>query len=160
MMEDIAQRKVDVDGTVISTPKFTFDIDKQFSEIGLRYGFAMDTKLALHLFNPEYKESWLRQFKDIDLAQNIEEVDKIEESLIEVIRTSVKPGDEFFLSALETGILPQEWIEKVLKLLNPDDVEIDNNAISVALTEKPMRRRLSTTRRAKPLKKSKTRRNR
>ena len=31
IMEDIAQHKVNVDGTVISTPKFTFDLDKQFS---------------------------------------------------------------------------------------------------------------------------------
>ena len=162
IMEDIAQHKVNVDGTVISTPKFTFDLDKQFSEIGLRYGFAMDTKLALNIFNPEYKETWLRQFKDIDIAQNIEEVDKIEESLIEIIQT-IKSEDAFFISALETGTLPQEWIGKVLNLLNQDvemeDVKIENRAISVALTEKPIRRRLSTTRRAKPLKKSNTRRN-
>jgi len=159
IMEDIAQHNVDLDGTVISTPKFTFDLDRQFSEIGLRYGFIMDTKLALDTFNTEYKESWLRQFKDIDLSQNIEEVDKIEESLIEVIQTSVASEDAFFISALDTGSLPQEWIEKVLNLLN-EDVEIENNAISVALTEKPIRRRLSTTRRVKHLKKSKTRRNR
>ena len=160
IMEDIAQHKVNVDGNVISTPKFTFDLDKQFSEIGLRYGFAMDTKLALNIFNPEYKETWLRQFKDIDIAQNIEEVDKIEESLIEIIQT-IKSEDAFFISALETGTLPQEWIGKVLNLLNQEmeDVTIENRAISVALTEKPIRRRLSTTRRAKPLKKSKTRRN-
>jgi hypothetical protein len=162
IMEDIAQHKVNVDGTIISTPKFTFDLDKQFSEIGLRYGFVMDTKLALNIFNAEYKETWLRQFKDIDIAQNIEEVDKIEESLIEIIQT-IKSEDAFFVSALETGTLPQEWIGKILNLLNPDvemeDVKIENRAISVALTEKPIRRRLSTTRRAKPLKKSKTRRN-
>ena len=162
IMEDIAQHKVNVDGTVISTPKFTFDLDKQFSEIGLRYGFAMDTKLALNIFNIEYKETWLRQFKDIDIAQNIEEVDKIEESLIEIIQT-IKPDDAFFVSALETGTLPQEWIGKILNLLNLDvemeDVKIENRAISVALTEKPIRRKLSTTRRAKPLKKSNTRRN-
>ena len=162
IMEDIAQHKVNVDGTIISTPKFTFDLDKQFSEIGLRYGFVMDTKLALNIFNAEYKETWLRQFKDIDIAQNIEEVDKIEESLIEIIQT-IKSEDAFFVSALETGTLPQEWIGKILNLLNSDvemeDVKIENRAISVALTEKPIRRRLSTTRRAKPLKKSKTRRN-
>ena len=162
IMEDIAQHKVNVDGNIISTPKFTFDLDKQFSEIGLRYGFAMDTKLALNTFNPEYKETWLRQFKDIDIAQNIEEVDKIEESLIEIIQT-IKSEDAFFISALETGTLPQEWIGKVLNLLNQDvemeDVTIENRAISVALTEKPIRRKLSTTRRAKPLKKSNTRRN-
>ena len=141
IMEDIAQHKVNVDGTVISTPKFTFDLDKQFSEIGLRYGFAMDTKLALNTFNPEYKETWLRQFKDIDIAQNIEEVDKIEESLIEIIQT-IKSEDAFFISALETGTLPQEWIGKILNLLNLDveleDVKIENRAISVALTEKPI----------------------
>ena len=162
IMEDIAQHKVNVDGNVISTPKFTFDLDKQFSEIGLRYGFAMDTKLALNIFTPEYKDIWLTQFKQVNESRNIDEVDKIEECLHEVINT-IKPEDAFFVSALETGTLPQEWIGKVLNLLHQDvemeDVTIENRAITVALTEKPIRRKLSTTRRAKPLKKSNTRRN-
>ena len=150
VMEDIAQRAVDVSGTMISTPKFIFDCDKQFSDIGLRYGFAMDTKLALDTFSPEYKETWLQYFKDIDIAQDIAEVDKIEDSLIEVVQSTIKGDDAFFVNALNTGTLPQEWIEKVLGLLNPPDVEIEKTAISAATTEKPLaRRRLATTRRAK-----------
>jgi hypothetical protein len=151
VMEDIAQRVVDVSGTIISTPKFTFDCDKQFNEIGLRYGFAMDTKLSLDSFNPEYKEAWLQYFKDIDIAQDIAEVDKIEDSLIEVVQTTIKEEDAFFVNALNTGTLPPEWIEKILLLINPPDVEPEKTAISTATTEKPLntRRRLATTRRAK-----------
>ena len=153
VMEDIAQHTIDVSGTILSTPKFTFDCDKQFSEIGLRYGFAMDTKLTLDTFTPEYKETWLQYFKDIDLAQDIGEVDKIEDCLIEVVQSLIKPEESFFISALETGALPQEWIEKVLNLINPPaaekEVEVEKTAISAAVTEKPLaKRRLATTRRA------------
>jgi hypothetical protein len=150
VMEDIAQHVVDVSGTILSTPKFTFDSDKQFSDIGLRYGFAMDTKLALDSFNPEYKEAWIQYFKDIDIAQDIAEVDKIEDALIEIVQTTVKGDDAFFVNALNTGTLPQEWIEKVILLINPPDIEPEKTAISTAITEKPLaRRRLATTRRAK-----------
>ena len=150
IMEDIAQHVVDVSGGILSTPKFTFDSDKQFSDIGLRYGFAMDTKLALDTFTSEYKEAWLQYFKDIDISQDIAEVDKIEDALIEIVQTTVKGDDAFFVNALNTGTLPQEWIEKVLLLINPPDVEVEKTAISAATTEKPLaRRRLATTRRAK-----------
>ena len=150
IMEDIAQHVVDVSGGILSTPKFTFDSDKQFSDIGLRDGFAMDTKLALDTFTSEYKEAWLQYFKDIDISQDIAEVDKIEDALIEIVQTSDKGDDAFFVNALNTGTLPQEWIEKVLLLINPPDVEVEKTAISAATTEKPLaRRRLATTRRAK-----------
>ena len=119
IMEDIAQNTINVSETILSTPKFTFDYDKQFNEIGLRYGFAMDTKLILDTFTPEYKETWLQYFKDINLTRDINEVDKIEDCLIEVIQSQIKPEEEFFINALDTGILPQEWIEKVLNLINP-----------------------------------------
>jgi hypothetical protein len=157
MMEDIAQRVINVSGTVLSTPKFSFDFDKQFGEIGIRYGFAMDTKLILDSFQPEYKAAWIQYFKDIDLAQDIAEVDKIEDSLIQIIQENVKPDDAFFVNATETGSLSQEWIDKVLSLLNPtqpvtlanEDEEV-KTAVSQAQTEKPLntRRRLATTRRA------------
>ena len=158
IMEDVAQKKFERNGTILSTPTFKFDYDKQFSEIGIRYGFVMDTKLALTTFNPEYKEAWLTQFQDIHTSQNIEDVDKIEDSIIEIIYT-IKPEDSFFKNALETGSLPQEWIEKILQLLNPIDEEIEKTVISAANTEKPLR----STRRIKPKevsKKYKTRRNR
>ena len=187
IMEDIAQNKFEVNGTVFSTPKFSFDSDKQFSEIGLRYGFVMDTKLALTTFNPEYKEMWLKQFNAVNVAKNIEDVDKIEDEIIEVIRSIVSPEDSFFFNALDTGSLPQEWIATVLNLLkhvtpttpvNPvdtvdtvdpvtlvtpeKDIELEKTAISVAITEKPIKRK-GKTRRNKPIpvKKplSKTRRN-
>ena len=147
LMEDIAQNKFEVNGTVLSTPTFKFDYDKQFSEIGLRYGFVMDTKLKLDTFTPEYKTAWLSQFNK--KVENMEEVDKIEESLIATIQT-IKPEDAFFINALETGSLPQEWIEKALHLLQEEDTDIEKNAISVAVTEKPIKaKRLKTRRKPK-----------
>jgi hypothetical protein len=154
VMEDIAQGVVELSDSIISTPKYVFDLDKQFSDIGLRYGFAMDSKLALDTFNPEYKETWLQYFKDIDIARSIEESDRIEDAIIEIVQNSVKPDEAFFIQALETGSLSQDWIEKVFLLITPplveNDVEIKKTAISAAVTEKPltMRRRLATTRRA------------
>lgn len=155
VMEDIAQHTIDISGTTLSTPKFTFDCDKQFNEIGLRYGFAMDTKLILDIFTPEYKATWLQYFKDINIAQDINEVDKIEDCLIEVVQLLVKAEENFFISALETGSLPQEWIEKVLNLINPlsppspdKEIDFEKTAISTAVTEKPLaKRRLAITRR-------------
>ena len=157
LMEDIAQKKFEINGTVLSTPKFTFDYDKQFSDIGIRYGFAMDSKLKLEL-NTEYKDAWVTYFNNIT---NIEDVDKLEDSLIDIIQKTIKPEDAFFVNALETGSLPQEWIDVLLNLVNPKDDEPEKNAISMAITEKPIRR-LSTTRRIRPPKKilRKTRRNR
>lgn len=152
VMEDIAQNTIDVSGTILSTPKFTFDCDKQFSEIGLRYGFVMDTKLLLDTFTPEYKEAWIQYFKDIDLAKDIDDVDKIEDSIIEVIQSLIKSEDAFFVNALNTGSLPQEWVGKVISLLTSQEVddEIKTSVISKAITEKPVTkyRRLAVTRRA------------
>ena len=58
-------------------------------------------------------------------------------------------------------ILPEKRQNLMFSATLNEDVEIEKRLISVALTEKPIRRRLSTTRRAKPSKKtlSKTRRN-
>jgi hypothetical protein len=149
IMEDIAQHKFDVSGTLLSTPKFSFDFDKQFEEIGIRFGFALDTKLTLDTFNPEYKETWLKYFTDLDIIQNINEVDKIEDCLIELVQSNVNVDEAFFLSALETGSLPQEWIAKIISLLNPSPPPEEITVISQAKTEKPLntRRRLATTRR-------------
>jgi hypothetical protein len=164
-MEDIAQRTVDVSGNIISTSKFNFDIDKQFSEIGIRYGFAMDTHLILNSFNSEYKDTWIQYFNDIDLSQNINDVDMIEDCLIEVIQKIVKPNDSFFINALETGNLSHEWIDKLFNLINTrtdmtaattiatasDDDNVTISIFNKALIEKPIhvRRHLSTTRRGK-----------
>lgn len=154
VMEDIAQSVIDLSGTVISNGKYTLDLDKQFSEIGLRYGFAMDSKLVLDTFNPEYKETWLQYFKDIDLAKDIEESDRIEDAVIEIVQKNTTFEESFFIQALETGSLPQEWIEKIFNLINPPvekEVEVEKTALTTATSEKPLntRRRLATTRRTK-----------
>jgi hypothetical protein len=160
IMEDIAQSVVDLSGTTILNEKYSFDFDKQFSDIGLRYGFAMDSKLALDKFNPEYKETWLQYFKDIDLAKDIQESDKIEDAIIEIVQNNTTSEEAFFIQALESGSLPQEWIEKVFNLINPPrvslpieketEVEVEKTALTKATSEKPlnMRSRLATTRRA------------
>jgi hypothetical protein len=153
IMEDIAQGVFDLSETLISTPKYSFDLDKQFSEIGLRYGFAMDSKLTLDTFNPEYKETWIQYFKDIDLIRNIDESDRIEDTIIETVQAIVKPEEAFFIHALDKGSLPQEWIERVFALINPpleNEVEVEKTVLTKATSEKPLntRRRLATTRRA------------
>ena len=157
IMEDIAQGVVDVSGNVISTPKFSFDLDEKFGDIGIRYGFAMDSKLAVEEFNTEYKTGWLELFRNIDLQRDIGEVDKIEDCLIPVIQTAVKAEEAFFFNALETGSLPQEWIELAFTLLNPTtasvekDEPIENKNITRAITEKPLnaRKKFAKTRSVK-----------
>jgi hypothetical protein len=157
IMEDIAQGVVDVSGTILTTPKFTFDFDRQFNEIGIRYGFALDTKLALDEFSSDYKDVWIKTFKDIDIARDISEVDKIEDSLIAVIQKTVCADNAFFVSALETGSLSQEWIEKLLKLVSTQesDEDVVTTGLSRALSEKPVKRRLATTRRSRGIVKPK-----
>ncbi len=119
IMEDIAEKRLELSNHNLTGPHFVFDMDKQFSQIGLRYGFIMDTKVLLDPCDLNYKNTWLEYFNDISLTLDIELVDLIEDALIEVIQQHVPSEESFFIKALDTGSLPQEWIEKVLKLLNP-----------------------------------------
>lgn len=119
LMEDIAEKKVELNGNQIIGPGFVFDIDLQFDLIGIRYGFIMDTQLILKKVDASYKELWLETFNDISLTLDLEIVDKIEDTVIEVIQGVVVPAEAFFTNALQTGSLTQEWIDKVLKLLHP-----------------------------------------
>jgi hypothetical protein len=177
IMEDLAQGGITLSGTVLSTPKYSFDLDKQFSMIGVRYGFAMDTHLVLETFSTEYHNTWIQYFKGIYLAKDIKDVDNIEDCLIEAVQTCVKPDEAFFVAACGGGSLPQEWIEKVLNLIHPlpvitttdtteatkvaekekdekeeKDEEVQKTALTHAITEKPLsvRRYLATTRRSNP----------
>jgi hypothetical protein len=132
----------------------------------------MDTQLLLDTFSSEYHNTWIQYFKDIYSAKDIKDVDNIEDSIIEVVQGCVKPDETFFITALETGSLPQEWIEKVINLLHPQtgltvitekekvlekdeeilekDEEVLETALTKATTEKPLttRRYLAITRRA------------
>lgn len=164
IMEDLAQGGVNLTGTMLSTPKYSFDLDKQFSTIGVRYGFAMDTQLLLDKFSTEYHNTWIQYFKDIYSAKDIKDVDNIEDCLIEVIQSHVKSDEAFFVTACGCGSLPQEWIEKVLNLITPPvtpvavipekglekDEEVLETALTKATAEKPLitRRYLAITRRA------------
>jgi len=169
IMEDIAQKTVEFSenqlvvpfgrgsqrvGTCsdsLSTeaePSYSFDMKDHFSEIGIRYGFAMDTKLTLKDYSASYQEAWLQTFRDLAILQDIEIVDAAEECLIEIIQQQVKPEDAYFVQALGTGSLPQEWIDKVLSLLLSSEKvpvpvptiidDIHHTGISRALTEKPI----------------------
>jgi hypothetical protein len=167
VMEDIVQSGLDISGSRLIAPTFTFDYDVQFSEIGIRYGFAMDTKLLLDVYSVEYKQGWLELFRDIGVLNDITHVDKIENTIIQIIQKNIKVEDAYFINALETGALGREWIDKVITLLNQplpttppttpsstpndSDDEIKKTGLSAAATEKPMHkptRRLAKTRRA------------
>jgi len=120
IMEDLAQDRVTLSDMVLSTPKYKFDLDKQFHMIGIRYGFIMDTQLAFDKFSPEYHDVWIDFFKRVYSTKDLTEVDRIEDYIIEVVQGAFvrAQDDAFFINALETGSLPQEWIEKVLGLIN------------------------------------------
>jgi len=162
IMEDIAQRVLEYSENQLIGPSYSFDINKHFSDIGIRYGFAMDTKLAFTDDAPSYKEAWLQTFQDLSVLQDIECVDAIEECLIEIIEKDISADNAYFIHALETGSLPQVWIEKVLTLLHPtvptvpiSDATSDeiadkhSSVISRARTEKPINKpkRLARTHR-------------
>ena len=166
IMEDIAQSVLEYSEHQLIGPSYSFDTNKHFSDIGIRYGFAMDTKLAFTDDTPSYKEIWLQTFQDLSVLKDIECVDEIEECLIEIIQQDVSADDAYFIHALETGSLPQQWVEKVLLLLQPapiptvpvapvvpvseeSDVSTIQSVISRARTEKPLHKpkRLARTQR-------------
>ena len=176
IMEDIAQKTVEFSDNKLVGPSYSFDMKERFSEIGIRYGFAMDTKLTLKDYPASYQEAWLQIFRDLSVLQDIEYVDATEERLIEIIQQQVKPEDAYFVQALGSGSLPQVWIDKALSLLLEKPVEttatetatetatvtataaettetdnVHTTGISKALTEKPIKsvkpKHLAVTRR-------------
>jgi len=153
LMEDIAERNIVLTDYEFKRANYVFNIDKQFAEIGIRYGFIMDTKLLMTTYLPEYKEGWLQIFKSI---LTLDAVDTLEDSIIAIIKSRILPELAFFLHALETGSLPQEWINNVIQLLIPsskDPIETPKEAdepivksiISTAKMEKP--KKFRTTKR-------------
>ena len=169
IMEDIAQKTVEFSENKLVGPSYSFDMKERFSQIGIRYGFAMDTKLTLKEYPASYQDAWLQTFRDLGVLQDIEYVDAIEECLIEIIQQQVKPEDAYFVQALGSGSLPQIWIDKALSLLSEKPVEsvpvaettettettetdnVQHTGISKALTEKPIKsvkpKHLAVTRR-------------
>ena len=119
LLEDIVQKNVTLTGTTVQRQHGTFDLNKQFAEIGLRYGFAMDIQLLLTPCPPDYQAAWVHIFTTLT---SLEEVDVLEEKVNEIIQELI-PGDEgFFVHTAETGILPPQWVDRALSLLLPSSV--------------------------------------
>ena len=65
LMEDIAESSTVLQNYVLKEDKYSFNLDMQFSQIGIRYGFLMDTKLIFESFLPEYKILLLKLLKQM-----------------------------------------------------------------------------------------------
>jgi hypothetical protein len=116
LLEDIVQKNVTLAGTTVQRQHGAFDLNKQFAEIGLRYGFAMDTQLLLTPCPPDYQASWVHVFTTIT---SLEEVDALEEKVNEIIQELVPEEEGFFVNTAETGTLPPQWVDRALSLLLP-----------------------------------------
>ena len=145
VMEDIAQKIVELSEHQLVGPSYSFDVYQHFSEIGIRYGFVMDTKLILSTVSDVYRDAWLQTFRDLSVLQDVEYADKTEECLIELIQQHVPEEEAYFIKALDTGSLPQAWVQKVLSLLLSEKKEEEeaplpstDTVISRAVTEKPL----------------------
>jgi len=156
IMEDIAQQTATLTGNQLVGSHAILSLDQDFDRIGLQFGFVMNSKLGLASVNPIYQAEWCKIFRELS---SIEQVDALEDTIIEVIHESVSAEDAYFSQALETGSLPQEWLTKIVGLLNPSEKKeepVDEpqiSAIRLANIEKnrPIKKgRLATTRRSKP----------
>ena len=87
LMEDIAEPSTILENYVLKEENYSFNLDTHFSQIGIRYGFLMDTKLIFESFLPEYKAAWLALLTEINEKKSLENVDKIEDVVIEIIKT-------------------------------------------------------------------------
>jgi len=155
LMEDIAESAV-LENYVLKEENYSFNIDTQFSQIGIRYGFLMDTKLIFESFLPEYKAAWLALFTEINEKKSLENVDKIEDVVIEIIKTNVLNEMAFFSHALSTGSLPKEWMNKVIILLTTGSLPsshvseaveaVESNGLVKAQIEKQMKKHRKTKR--------------
>jgi len=160
IMEDIAQHTATLTENQLVSSNVILSLDQDFDRIGLQFGFVMNSKLGLSSVNPTYQAEWCKIFHALS---SIEQVDSLEDTIIEIIHQTVSAEDAYFSHALETGTLPQEWLTKIVDLLNPSEKkeEVAKNtdepqltAIGLANIEKnrPIKKgRLSTTRRSKPV---------
>lgn len=153
VMEDIAQKTVGFQVNVISTADFSFDLDTEFGEIGLRYGFVMDMNLMLTEYAPEYKAAWLAYFQMMNGATDMTSSDAVEDALIHVMDETVREEDAYFSQAITTGVLPHIWMSKLLTILKaaimgpkgltaimgPKDPTDTPSALQVAHVEKPLK---------------------
>jgi hypothetical protein len=143
LMEDIALSHVEITGTTVHTKgqskgkdqeQYSFDFDKGFGDIGLRYGFIMDTKLDLDTYLPEYKAAWMRCFLEMGKTHDVTVSDAIEDTVTEAIQRTVPASHGFFMNAVEHGTLTKGWSGVVLNLLRGGTVP-ETTAETVEATE-------------------------
>ncbi len=135
LLEDIVEKSVSLSGTIVQGQHVTFDLNKQFAEIGLRYGFAMDTQLLLTPCPSDYQDAWIHIFTTLT---SLEEVDALEEKLNEIIQQVVPEDDGFFVSTAETGTLPPQWVDRALSLLLPSGSTV-GSTVSEPKKEDPVK---------------------
>jgi len=128
LLEDIIQKNVELTGTIVKSKHVSFDLMKQFSEIGLRYGFAMDTQLILVPCPADYQDAWIHIFTTLT---TLEEVDALEEKVSAIIEQVVPAEEGFFVDAAETGSLSPQWVDRALSLLLPVEPKKEDPVPSV-----------------------------
>lgn len=171
VMEDISQGSLTVEGGKLIGSKISFDLEERFEELGVRFGFLADTKLILEDCLAEYKREWLALFVELSKSRSVDKSDAVEDAINEIIVREIKSEDAFFVNAIDTGMLPHEWLDKAISLLTgralsspvkppieestqEDEVPVEDTAITHAHTEKVIhhstkRKPLATTRRHK-----------
>jgi hypothetical protein len=174
LMEDISQGKLSLEFGKLIGPKISFDVTDRFEEIGIRFGFLTDTKLILNNCLADYKAKWLALFSELSHSHSVEKSDAVEDTVNEIIVKKISAEDAFFLNAIETGMLPHEWLDRAISLLTgralspagmaplspasasaqEEEVPVEDSAITHAHTEKAIhhstkRKALATTRRHK-----------
>jgi hypothetical protein len=163
-MEDISQGKLSLDCGKLIGPRISFDVTERFEEIGIRFGFLTDTKLILNNCLANYRAEWLTLFSELSHSHSVEKSDAVEDTVNEIIVKKVAAEEAFFLNAIETGMLPHDWLDRAISLLTgrplsppaaqEEEVPVEDSAITHAHTEKAIhhstkRKALATTRRHK-----------
>jgi hypothetical protein len=85
----------------------------------------------------------------------------MEDQINTVIKESIRSDDAFFIKAVEHGVLPQDWLGKLIHWLQHGDQSVETAIVEEPTTklsqantekimEKPRRRILSSTIRHRP----------
>jgi hypothetical protein len=118
LMEDIAESAWKKENSLLrGQDGLVYHLDAQFSEIGIRYGFLMDTHLDYMSYSPEYKRAWLDCFDYVGQSHDMSFVETVEDHINTIIQNNIKHEDAYFMNALEHGVLSKAWQDKVITLL-------------------------------------------
>jgi hypothetical protein len=117
VMEDIVESVVEWKNKIGLGEGYELDVEEQFSEIGIRFGFLMDMKLEWTTYSAEYKEAWMMCFAELAVLRDIKKVEQLEDVLLEAVKKTVRKEDAYLMHSLDTGMLSRVWMDKVIRLL-------------------------------------------